>query len=201
MNTRCNAIAMCFATTRLCPIRWSIPVRARCEFLYSAKSLPTPLIVAPTGFNGLIVPGADLALARAAATQGMPFTLSSFSNQTLESVAQEVDGALWMQLYVLDNPAITDELVSRAQTAGYGALVVTTDANVARRANGKGVVIVRPDGSSRAMRWMRRYMCGGCGAFCATVCRASKTSAIFSLPNSSVRRAVRLRLPASSSRK
>jgi len=95
------------------------------------KSLPTPLIVAPTGFNGLIVPGADLALARAAATQGMPFTLSSFSNQTLESVAQEVDGALWMQLYVLDNPAITDELVSRAQPAGYGALVVTTDANVA----------------------------------------------------------------------
>ena len=95
------------------------------------RDLATPLVVAPTGFNGLAYPQGDLALARAAAAVGVPFTLSSFSNTALETIASEAPGELWMQLYLLENPAIGDALVRRADAAGYAALVVTTDAQIA----------------------------------------------------------------------
>lgn len=95
------------------------------------RRLGSPLIVAPTGFNGLAYPQGDLALARAAAGAGVPFTLSSFSNTRLETIAREAPGQLWMQLYLLDNPAIGDDIVKRADAAGYAALVVTTDAQIA----------------------------------------------------------------------
>lgn len=94
------------------------------------EHLPTPLIIAPTGFNGLAHPGGDLALAKAAEKYGLPLTLSSFSNEPLETIAANSRGRLWMQLYILENPRITEELVKRAEAAGFSALVVTTDANV-----------------------------------------------------------------------
>jgi len=93
--------------------------------------LPTPLVVAPTGFNGLAYANGDLALARAAGAHGIPFTLSSFANSTLEAVAAVASGPLWMQLYILENPVLTDNLIQRAAAAGYSALVVTTDAQIA----------------------------------------------------------------------
>ncbi|HVW50009.1 MAG TPA: alpha-hydroxy acid oxidase [Trinickia sp.] len=93
--------------------------------------LPMPLAIAPTGFNGLAFPGGDGALARAAAHTGVPFTLSSFANESIEEIADASGGKLWFQLYVLDNLRLTEQLVHRARQAGYRALVVTTDANVA----------------------------------------------------------------------
>ncbi len=44
------------------------------------KRANLPVVIAPTGFNGLLWPQGDLALARAAATAGIPFTLSTVSN-------------------------------------------------------------------------------------------------------------------------
>jgi (S)-mandelate dehydrogenase len=46
-----------------------------------------PYVIAPTGLNGLYWRGADLALARAAAAAGVPFTQSTVSNVLLEDVA------------------------------------------------------------------------------------------------------------------
>ncbi|SDV50393.1 alpha-hydroxy acid oxidase [Chitinasiproducens palmae] len=94
------------------------------------KPSASPLIVAPTGFNGLAWPRGDVALARAAAAAGIPFTLSSFSNTALEEVANEAGGRLWLQLYVLRERELSRRLLERAAQAGYEALVVTTDANV-----------------------------------------------------------------------
>jgi len=108
-----------------------VDTRARSAALeLFGQRLPSPLIVAPTGFNGLAYGQGDLALARGAAALGLPFTLSSFSNMGLEQIAQASSGPLWMQLYMLENPAITDALLQRADAAGYAALVVTTDAQV-----------------------------------------------------------------------
>ncbi len=94
------------------------------------KPSASPLIIAPTGFNGLAWPGADVALARAAAAAGIPFSLSTFSTSRIEAVA-EAGGRLWLQLYMLRNRDIVRDLLSRAAAAGYEALVFTTDANVA----------------------------------------------------------------------
>jgi (S)-mandelate dehydrogenase len=89
-----------------------------------------PLVVAPTGLNNMLHPEGDLALARAAARRGVPFTLSSLSTTRLEEIASHAGGRLWMQLYVLKDRAIARDIMQRAAAAGYEALVFTTDANV-----------------------------------------------------------------------
>jgi (S)-mandelate dehydrogenase len=90
----------------------------------------SPLIVAPTGLNGMLRHRGDVALARAAAKAGIPFTLSTVSNVRLEEVASEAGGRLWMQLYVFKDRQIAKDIVERAERAGYEALVFTSDANV-----------------------------------------------------------------------
>jgi (S)-mandelate dehydrogenase len=89
-----------------------------------------PLVVAPTGGNGMLHPQGDLCLARAAARLGVPFCLSTVSSMRLEDIATRAGGRLWMQLYVMQNRAIAEDIMRRADRAGYEALVFTTDANV-----------------------------------------------------------------------
>jgi (S)-mandelate dehydrogenase len=89
-----------------------------------------PLAIAPTGLNGMLHPGGDIALARAAAGFGIPYTLSTLSTTRLEDVAAEAGGRLWMQLYVMRNRAIAEDIMARAAAAGYEALLFTSDANV-----------------------------------------------------------------------
>jgi len=89
-----------------------------------------PLVIAPTGGNGVLHPDGDICLARAAARLGVPFCLSSMSTVRLEDVATAAGGRLWMQLYVLRERAIAEDIMQRADAAGYEALVFTTDANV-----------------------------------------------------------------------
>jgi (S)-mandelate dehydrogenase len=94
------------------------------------RELAVPLVVGPTGFNGILQAEGDVALARAAARHGIPFTLSTFSTVRMEDVARRAGGQLWLQLYVLKDRAIARGLMQRAAATGYEALVFTTDANV-----------------------------------------------------------------------
>lgn len=94
------------------------------------QSANAPLVIAPTGLNGLLRPDADIALARAAARLGVPFTLSTVSTTRLEEVAARAGGRLWMQLYVMKDRAMARDIMQRASDAGYEALVFTSDANV-----------------------------------------------------------------------
>ncbi len=87
----------------------------------------TPMLVAPMGSCMLAWPEADIAIARAAAACGIPYTLSTMSTTSLERMARAVDGTLWFQLYVLNKPEFNDRLVQRARDYGYRALVVTVD--------------------------------------------------------------------------
>ena len=94
------------------------------------RPVAAPLVIAPTGFNGMLHADGDLGLARAAAALGIPYTLSTFSTTRLEQIAAGAGGRLWFQLYVMKDRAIARELMRRAAAAGYEALVFTTDANV-----------------------------------------------------------------------
>ena len=89
-----------------------------------------PLVIAPTGLNGMLHPRADVLLARAAARRKIPFCLSTLSTSRLEEVAIEAGGRLWMQLYFMKDRAIGEDIMRRAAAAGYEGLVFTTDANV-----------------------------------------------------------------------
>lgn len=94
------------------------------------RDCTAPLVIAPTAMNGMLHRRGDVAMARAAAAAGIPSCLSTFSNVRLEGLAGEVDGRLWMQLYLLGDRDIARDIVGRAEQAGYEALVLTTDANV-----------------------------------------------------------------------
>jgi (S)-mandelate dehydrogenase len=94
------------------------------------RAADAPLLIAPTGLNGLLHPDGDVALARAAAKAGVPYTLSTVSTTRLEEVASRAGGRLWMQLYVVKERAMARDVMQRAGAAGYEALVFTTDANV-----------------------------------------------------------------------
>lgn len=87
-----------------------------------------PVVIAPTGSNGLYWHEGDLCLARAAAAFGIPFTQSTVSNATIEAVAGLPGVRHWMQLYVFRARDFMEELVARAEAAGSEALVVTVDA-------------------------------------------------------------------------
>ncbi len=90
----------------------------------------SPLVIAPTGLNGMLHHRADIALAHAAKNNNIPFCLSTVSNVSLEDVANDVGGRLWMQLYVMADRDITRDILKRAENENYEALVFTTDANV-----------------------------------------------------------------------
>ena len=90
----------------------------------------SPLIIAPTGLNGMLHHRADIALANAARNYEIPFCLSTVSNVSLEEVAENAEQRLWMQLYIMTERDITRNILSRAEDAGYEALVFTTDANI-----------------------------------------------------------------------
>ena len=85
-----------------------------------------PLAIAPTGAAGIMWYKGDLALARAAATAGIPFTISSASTMDLEEIAA-VGGRLWFQLYLWQNRDLSLAVVDRAYGAGCEALMVTLD--------------------------------------------------------------------------
>jgi len=93
------------------------------------RSMAAPFLLAPTGLNGAMWPEGDIALARAAAKAGIPFTLSTASNSTIEAVADKAGGDLWFQLYVIHR-AIAEKLVARAEAAGCSTLVLTVDVGV-----------------------------------------------------------------------
>ncbi len=87
-----------------------------------------PIAVAPTAFHRMAHPHGELATARAAGRASTLMTLSTLSNTALEDVADAAPEARWFQLYVYRDRAATEELVHRAATAGYKAIVLTVDA-------------------------------------------------------------------------
>ena len=89
-----------------------------------------PFAVAPTGAAGLLWLDGEVAVARAAAAAGVPFTLSTASIVSMERVAAEAGGRLWFQLYMWPDRSMSYELVDRARASGYEALMVTVDTAV-----------------------------------------------------------------------
>jgi L-lactate dehydrogenase (cytochrome) len=89
-----------------------------------------PFALAPTGFTRMTHHEGELAVARAAERAGIPYTLSTMGTRSIERVAAISSGTLWFQLYVWRDRGLAKELIERAKTAGYHALVLTVDVPV-----------------------------------------------------------------------
>jgi len=90
--------------------------------------IPAPILLAPVGVQGIIHSEGELPAARAAASLGVPFILSTVSSRSIEEVAGGMDSApRWFQLYPSALPDLNASLLRRAEAAGYSAAVVTLD--------------------------------------------------------------------------
>lgn len=89
---------------------------------------PTPLLASPVGVLELVDPDADLAIARAASSLGVPTILSNQGSIPMERVFGEGgDGPKWFQLYWSSSDELVESLVGRAERLGAQAIVVTLD--------------------------------------------------------------------------
>jgi L-lactate dehydrogenase (cytochrome) len=97
------------------------------------KPLAYPLVLSPTGFSRIADPQGELAVARAAAAAGLPYTLSTLSTRSIEEVRSVSDGRLWFQVYAWRDRGMVEEMVARAAAARFEALVLTVDTAVLGR--------------------------------------------------------------------
>jgi L-lactate dehydrogenase (cytochrome) len=91
-----------------------------------------PFAIAPTGFTRLMHTEGEIAGARAAASAGIPFSLSTLGTTAVEDLVTAVpQGRKWFQLYMWRDRDRSMELVQRAADAGFDTMLVTVDVPVA----------------------------------------------------------------------
>ncbi len=92
------------------------------------KQLPTPVLLAPVGVLSIAHPEGEVAVARAAKTLRVPQVVSTVSSKTIEEIGMvNAENLHWFQLYWGRNNDFTRSIISRAEKAGYSAIVVTLD--------------------------------------------------------------------------
>ncbi|GIZ00967.1 hydroxyacid oxidase 1 [Caerostris extrusa] len=90
-----------------------------------------PVCIAPSAMHRMAHPDGEIATVKGAAAEGVAMVLSTLSTTSLEDVAKASPESIrWFQLYIYSDREVTKKLVSRAEDAGYLALVLTVDAPV-----------------------------------------------------------------------
>ncbi|HEV8462400.1 MAG TPA: alpha-hydroxy-acid oxidizing protein [Gaiellaceae bacterium] len=87
---------------------------------------PAPFFLAPVGVLSIAHEEAEVGVAKAAASSGVPMILSTAATNSMEEVAA-TNAPRWYQLYWVNDREICASFVKRAEEAGYGAIVVTLD--------------------------------------------------------------------------
>ncbi|MGZ4631959.1 MAG: alpha-hydroxy-acid oxidizing protein [Actinomycetes bacterium] len=92
------------------------------------RRLPAPLLLAPIGVLEMAHRDADLAAARAAASEGVPFVMSTQASVPMERIAAAMgEGPRWFQLYASSVDELSDSFLDRAEACGCEAIVLTVD--------------------------------------------------------------------------
>lgn len=91
------------------------------------EAVSLPVALAPVGLTGMYARRGEVQAARAAASRGVPFTLSSVSVCSIEEVQPAMTRPMWFQLYVLRDRGFMKNALERAWAAGVRTLVFTVD--------------------------------------------------------------------------
>lgn len=92
------------------------------------KKYEFPVGIAPSAFHQMACDEGEVATAKAAKAKNVPMGLSSYSNKPLQDVkAAGGDNVIFLQLYVFKNRKTTEDLVRRAEKAGYKGIMLTVD--------------------------------------------------------------------------
>ena len=90
--------------------------------------LASPFVLCPIGVLEMAHRDADVAVARAAAAEGIPFVFSNQASRPMEETARAMgDAPRWFQLYWSTSNELVESLVSRAERCGCSAIVLTLD--------------------------------------------------------------------------
>lgn len=102
---------------------------SECELGVSVlgDDLDLPVILAPVGLAGMFAKRAEVAAARAAASEGTAFCESTVSICSIEEVAAASPRPPWFQLYVIKDRAYGEDLMGRARAVGCEVLILTVD--------------------------------------------------------------------------
>ncbi|XP_048207838.1 2-Hydroxyacid oxidase 2-like isoform X2 [Perognathus longimembris pacificus] len=92
------------------------------------EAISAPICIAPTAFHCIAWPDGEMSTARAAQAAGVCYITSTYASCTLEDiVASAPSGLRWFQLYVQPDWQLNKQLIQRAESLGFKALVVTVD--------------------------------------------------------------------------
>ena len=94
------------------------------------RKFAAPFGMAPVGATGMMWPGGELILARAARANGLAYCLSTVACETPETVGAIAGENGWFQLYTFADREAEADLIDRVERAGFEVLVVTVDVPV-----------------------------------------------------------------------
>ena len=95
------------------------------------RRLDSPFLLAPIGVLELAHRHADLAVARAARSEGVPMIFSSQASTPMEACAEALgESPRWLQLYWSSSDELVQSFVTRAESCGCEAIVVTLDTTI-----------------------------------------------------------------------
>ncbi len=129
-DTTLSANLSAFGEWSICP-RVLRDVRAgHTRLALNGHQLAHPILLAPVAFQKLAHPQGELDTARAAAAVQACMISSTLSSYALEQIAAAASGERWFQIYFQPQREVTQDLLRRAEAAGYRAIVVTLDASI-----------------------------------------------------------------------
>ncbi|MFS0850737.1 alpha-hydroxy acid oxidase [Novosphingobium panipatense] len=103
-------------------------VAARCsEIELFGRRQRLPLVIAPTGVSDLLWYQGERAIARAAASAGIPFTQTTSSTTSFADIAMCATAGHWMQMYLWEKRELSWQVVEAARGNGADVLVLTVD--------------------------------------------------------------------------
>ena len=86
-----------------------------------------PFGISPIGLQGMMWPGASEILAKSAADYNIPYILSTVGTASIEKIGELAEGNAWFQLYNPKEEELRNDLLKRADAAGYPVLVILAD--------------------------------------------------------------------------
>jgi len=101
--------------------------RANLETTVLGQRFSLPFLLAPIGSTRLLFPKGEVEAARAAATAGTGYILSTLAGTSLEEVKAAGTGTCWYQVYLVGGREVASAAIERARKVGYSALVLTVD--------------------------------------------------------------------------
>jgi isopentenyl diphosphate isomerase/L-lactate dehydrogenase-like FMN-dependent dehydrogenase len=129
---------------------WRLRQRVLCgieavstETTVLGRPVGSPVVVAPVAYQRMAHPDGEEGLARAAATVGSAFCLSTFASASPAAIAAAAPGSTrFLQVYVFRDHGVTEELIAEAITAGFTAVFLTVD-----------LAVVGPRDRERRIHW------------------------------------------------